>query len=81
MSQLWPSFPDVPDSHWCAKTIRFAAALGIIGGFPDGTFRPDENITRAQTVSVTMRALRVAVVVSGITALGAYLGATYRRKK
>ncbi len=41
-------FSDVPTSHWAAAWIKQLAAEGITGGFPDGTYRPDGTVTRAQ---------------------------------
>ena len=43
--------------HWAEEEIRRAAALGWIHGFSDGTFRPDESITRAQAVTMINRVL------------------------
>ncbi len=43
-----PTFPDVPTDHWAwAYTERLANA-GITSGFPDGTYRPENNVTRAE---------------------------------
>jgi len=50
-------FPDVPDSHWAADNINSAAAKGWVSGFPDGSYRPDDSITRAQVVSIVNRML------------------------
>jgi len=41
-------FPDVPSNYWAAPFITALSARGIIGGFPDGTFRPNQPVTRAQ---------------------------------
>jgi hypothetical protein len=41
-------FPDVPNNYWAAPFIAALSARGIIGGFPDGTFRPNQPVTRAQ---------------------------------
>lgn len=49
-------FPDVPTSHWARAVIDAAADQGWVGGFEDGTFRPDEPVTRAQAVSMIGRA-------------------------
>jgi len=49
------TFPDVQDSHWAASYILSCADKGWINGFPDGTFRPDEKITRAQVVAIINR--------------------------
>lgn len=50
-------FSDVPASAWYAQAVRWAAESGIVSGYDDGTFRPDEPITRAQAVSLLHRAL------------------------
>jgi len=41
-------FRDVPENHWAYTFISSAAAANIIEGYPDGTFRPEESITRAE---------------------------------
>ena len=46
------SFNDVPSSHWAVAYIATAAAKGWVVGFDDGSFRPDNNITRAEVVSI-----------------------------
>lgn len=45
-------FSDVSVAHWAYRTILRAADLGIIHGFPDGTFGPDGKVTRAQAVTM-----------------------------
>ena len=50
-------FTDVPSTHWAAKYINFAATRGWVGGYPDGTFRPENPITRAEVAAVTCRLL------------------------
>lgn len=42
------TFSDVTSSHWAAKYIGALAAEGIINGFEDSTFRPEENVTYEQ---------------------------------
>lgn len=42
------AFPDVPTSYWAYPSIAALSARGIIGGFPDGRFRPNEPVTRGQ---------------------------------
>ena len=51
------TFSDVPADHWAAKYISYAAERGWVGGFTDGTFRPNNYITRAQVAAVTCRLL------------------------
>ncbi len=41
-------FTDVPGSEWYTEAIRWAASTGIITGYGDGLFGPDDNITREQ---------------------------------
>ncbi|MBD2553325.1 S-layer homology domain-containing protein [Limnothrix sp. FACHB-708] len=42
------SFPDVPANHWASDYIRALVSQNILAGFPDGTFRPDAPVTRAE---------------------------------
>ena len=51
------SFSDVPSSHWAAKYINFAATRGWVNGYADGTFRPNNSITRAEVAAITCRLL------------------------
>ena len=49
-------FPDIK-GHWAEKDIERALKAGAVAGYPDGTFRPDQYITRAETASVEARRL------------------------
>lgn len=51
------NFTDVADSYWASKYINSSAAKGWIKGYPDGTFRPEANITRAEVVTLVGRML------------------------
>ncbi|RXJ04560.1 Parasporal protein [Anaerobacillus alkaliphilus] len=46
------SFKDVSDNHWALVAIETMRSEGIVNGFNDGTFRPNEPITRAQMAVV-----------------------------
>ena len=46
------AFADVPDDHWAAPFVNQVTQLGLIEGFPDNTFKPDEPVTRAQIAAV-----------------------------
>ena len=46
------SFTDVSDKHWAKEAIDYLAAKGIVNGYPDGTFRPDAKITRAEIAQI-----------------------------
>lgn len=50
-------FSDVDQDHWAYGHISVAYDLGLINGFPDGTFRPDENITGEQAVKIAVNML------------------------
>ena len=54
-----PSFayPDVSDDYWAADQIRILTEKGVIIGYPDGTFQPDNNVTRAEFAAMAIRAL------------------------
>lgn len=49
-------FKDVK-GHWAQAYIELAAGNGWINGYPDGTFRPDQEITRAETMAMINRVL------------------------
>lgn len=51
------SFTDVPDTYWAARYINFAATRGWVTGYSDGTFKPEDPITRAEVAAVTCRLL------------------------
>jgi hypothetical protein len=42
------TFSDIPQNHWAKDYIAELAAMEIIDGYPDGTFRPNAPVTRAQ---------------------------------
>ncbi|MDF2657836.1 MAG: filamentous hemagglutinin outer membrane protein [Paenibacillus sp.] len=51
------AFTDIRD-HWAGETIQRLAGSGVVNGYPNGTFRPDRPITRAEFVSILTAALR-----------------------
>jgi len=53
------SFPDVAADHWAADAVERIADLGIVQGFPDGTYRGNESFTRYQAALVVERLLQV----------------------
>jgi hypothetical protein len=48
-------FSDVPPEHWAAAAIKLSSQLGLVSGFPDGTFRPDNTITRLEGIALIAR--------------------------
>jgi hypothetical protein len=56
-----PSFTDVPPSHPFYIYIETAVRHGLIGGYGDGTFRPDFNVTRGQITKIVIQATGYAL--------------------
>jgi len=46
-------FPDVAQKHWASGFIAWASTKEIVGGYEDGTFRPDDNITYDEALKMT----------------------------
>jgi hypothetical protein len=42
------NFNDVPSNYWAGRYINYLAEKNIIGGYPDGSFRPNQPVTRAE---------------------------------
>ena len=63
LSKLFPmeitdlTFSDVPSTHWARAAIQNAAAKGWVSGYPDGTFRPNSPITRAEAFAMINKML------------------------
>jgi hypothetical protein len=53
--QATHSFSDIVDTAWYANAVNTLSALNIIVGYPDGSFRPNNNITRAEFVTLVLR--------------------------
>lgn len=51
------AYLDVSSNHWAAKQIEILTEKGVIVGYPDGTFKPDDNVTRAEFASMAIKAL------------------------
>ena len=49
------SFSDVPTTHTFYKGITYCASKGIVGGYADGTFRPNSGVTREQLAAMLWR--------------------------
>lgn len=46
------SFTDVPSSHWAYQSIMNMVRLGVISGYPDGTFKPDKPVSREEFAKI-----------------------------
>ncbi len=49
-------FPDVPKDAWFAKYVCVAKANNVVGGYPDGTFKPADNINFAEAAKIIVNA-------------------------
>jgi hypothetical protein len=49
-------FPDVPASKWYARFVHQAKKLGWVNGYRDGLFKPINNVSKAETLKVAMKA-------------------------
>jgi uncharacterized protein YkwD len=54
-----PTFSDVADGHPHAASVAAAASHDLVGGYEDGTFRPETALDRAQTATILVRAFDV----------------------
>ncbi|RXE57914.1 S-layer homology domain-containing protein [Acetivibrio mesophilus] len=53
------SYTDLSDTHWAAWAIKYASDKGLFKGYPDGSFKPDQNITRAEFATVVLEFLKI----------------------
>ncbi len=51
------SFSDVPATHWASGYINVAEMKGVVNGYPDGTFKPEGNITYAEALKMILTAM------------------------
>ncbi len=51
------AYPDVDANYWAAKEINELSEQGILVGYPDGTYQPDELVTRAEFAAMAIKAL------------------------
>jgi hypothetical protein len=50
-------FADVPADHWATGYINVAVDVGVINGYPDGTFQPENQVTFAEAIKMIVAAL------------------------
>lgn len=60
------SFPDVSASHANYDAIIYVQSRGIVSGYPDGSFRPNQTINRAEFVKILVGANESALLVENI---------------
>ena len=54
-----PTFHDVPADYWSYKLVEHLAAEDIVLGYPDGSYRPEEVVTRDQMAVYVAKAFRL----------------------
>lgn len=54
-----PGFSDVPGGHWSYRHVAAAAQAGLVTGYPDGTFGPENAITRQEAAAIVNRLLEL----------------------
>lgn len=54
-------FKDVPATHKYAEAINYLSAEGVVGGYPDGTFKPDNTVSRVEALKFIYEGIKEAV--------------------
>ena len=52
-------FTDVSEDYWAYDAIKYLASEGVISGYPDGTFRPERSVTRAEFAKMLATAMNL----------------------
>lgn len=50
-------FPDVTYKHWAAPYVRVGVTGGIVSGYPDATFKPDDTVLYEEAITMLLRVL------------------------
>ncbi len=58
-------YSDIDKFDWYADEIAVATDFGIVSGYSDGTFRPDDSITRAELSSIISKFIRKDTIITG----------------
>ncbi|MBX2860553.1 MAG: S-layer homology domain-containing protein, partial [Vampirovibrio sp.] len=54
-----PSFQDVPPNHWAYPSVEAVKAQGLVSGYPGGYYRPTQNISRAESMAILVKAAKL----------------------
>ncbi|WP_027084522.1 S-layer homology domain-containing protein [Cohnella panacarvi] len=68
-------FKDVNKSHWAKKAIEEAVKAGYVAGYPDGTFKPEQQVSRAEFIRMLVDALKLPHIEKGSPWYQPYLAA------
>ena len=52
------SFTDIAEGQWYTDAVNWAAEQGVVNGYPDGSFKPEQTATRAEVAVMLYRALK-----------------------
>lgn len=65
--EVTPSFgfKDLPENHWAWGEIKKLFAQKIVGGYPDGTFKPENSVTRAEFTKMLVKVLAIPEETTG----------------
>lgn len=69
-SNIKNPFTDLDETHWAYKEILALTSSGLIQGYPDGTYRPENNITRAEAMTVINKLLGRTPLENYVKSLG-----------
>ncbi len=50
-------YTDMNETHWAYQSIKFLTEVGVVVGYPDGSYKPDIPVTRAEFASMAIKAL------------------------
>ncbi len=56
MATLAKDYNDLPKDHWAYKQIQILTDFNVVVGYPDGNYRPDQNVTRAEFATMVVKA-------------------------
>lgn len=62
-----PQFKDVQPGYWAYADISAAKGARIIGGYPDGSFKPDKPVSRAELAAILVRAFNLPHPAAGVS--------------
>ncbi len=49
-------FKDVPASHWASKTVEWGTGMGVVTGYPDKTFKPENHVSEEEFLTMLISA-------------------------
>jgi hypothetical protein len=59
------AFPDVTIGDWFHATVDLAVTYDIVSGYPDGTFKPSNAITRAESAKIIWQTMLINPLING----------------